>query len=765
MPQTLTARWPHLLDATGSGLRTAHEQQRRSTLVRVALTGLGMLALFFVPSWQADQTAGSHVALHTALELMPITIATAIFAIGWEATQHRRPRPLMILAAGFLGVAALDGLHLLSDPGMPGALAANSNELSARFWLAGRVLTLLALAVVAVEQWDTTSEPSARFVWTSGALVLALGLATVAVAGPEHWSRLVDEGGNATGFRVGCETAVVASFAALGFALWHRTQPAGTLDLTRLAAAAWVLGMSEALLANLSFENHLVHFSGHVFRGIGYGLLYSAVIREGIRAPWARVRASEQHLETLVREKGAILDNVNVGVCFVRDGRYHLVNRAFEQMFGCAASELLDQPLDTIVPRGEASPLGLSSLASLLASRGESSGGVALTNRAGRHMMVQVSGRPLDATEPARGSIWCLEDITERMSAEAHLEEALIDANQHARSLEEINQTSEWLLAAHDESEAFRIIARAAERLFATRGYVGVARGQTHALEVACSWGEWGTQLPRPFPREACWALRLHQAHAVVPGDGRMPCTHVDHPSVNGSLCVPLSAETQGLGLLFLERPDGPEAALGSWRRQVDTFAATIRSALANLRLRQVLHDQATHDALTGLCNRRTLDETLPRELHRAQRSQEPLTVAMLDLDHFKKLNDTHGHAAGDVALETVARLLEENLRFSDLACRFGGEEFVVVLPNSTAAQARVRLDAVRHRIANHDFRHLGHSVGPLTVSVGLAEAPRHGQSSEELLREADRALYAAKDAGRNCTRVVDDVEETRPAC
>jgi len=167
--------------------------------------------------------------------------------------------------------------------------------------------------------------------------------------------------------------------------------------------------------------------------------------------------------------------------------------------------------------------------------------------------------------------------------------------------------------------------------------------------------------------------------------------------------------------------------------------------------LREALHEQAIRDPLTGLLNRRYLDETLPRELMRAQRERRPLSIVMLDLDHFKRVNDTWGHEAGDMVLVHLAIALKQHLRSSDLACRFGGEEFIVLMPGATLVEARERIEQIAERIRNTPIQ-LAHVTLPaVTFSAGLAQSGVHGDSAEALLRAADHALYAAKKAGRDC--------------
>lgn len=161
------------------------------------------------------------------------------------------------------------------------------------------------------------------------------------------------------------------------------------------------------------------------------------------------------------------------------------------------------------------------------------------------------------------------------------------------------------------------------------------------------------------------------------------------------------------------------------------------------------LQEQAIHDPLTGLLNRRALEDSLGRELIRATRQRDPLSLIICDLDHFKAVNDSHGHLAGDEVLKKFAALLKEQTRGSDICCRYGGEEFVLVCPRMTQAKAAERAELLRERCAALPFIFSGKLL-PVTASFGVASFPQHGNTGDQLIRAADRALYAAKDAGRN---------------
>ena len=160
---------------------------------------------------------------------------------------------------------------------------------------------------------------------------------------------------------------------------------------------------------------------------------------------------------------------------------------------------------------------------------------------------------------------------------------------------------------------------------------------------------------------------------------------------------------------------------------------------------------QVIRDPLTGLFNRRFLEESLEREISKANRQNAPLGLIMLDADHFKLFNDTYGHLAGDVVLKHLGNLLMKNSRREDIACRYGGEEFVLVLPGTDRKVARQRAEDLRIMVENGDPIHHRSKILPnITISLGIALLPDHGKSAVELITEADKALYQAKDEGRN---------------
>jgi diguanylate cyclase (GGDEF)-like protein len=254
------------------------------------------------------------------------------------------------------------------------------------------------------------------------------------------------------------------------------------------------------------------------------------------------------------------------------------------------------------------------------------------------------------------------------------------------------------------------------------------------------------------FAPEDCWALRRGRPHLAEPGGLSPPCRHAAGPEGLTHFCLPLSAQSEALGVLTLRGESIPEGR----KRTAQSLSDHIALALANLRLRETLRSQSIRDALTGLHNRRHMEESLERELRRAARAQYAVGVLMIDLDYFKHFNDTFGHAAGDTALKEVGLTLRAQIRGGDIACRYGGEEFVVILPEAGLEASRKRADDLRESVRHLNIRHEGQAMGAITLSVGVAVFPLHGASATDLLRAADAALYLAKQGGRDRVVVVE---------
>jgi diguanylate cyclase (GGDEF)-like protein len=266
----------------------------------------------------------------------------------------------------------------------------------------------------------------------------------------------------------------------------------------------------------------------------------------------------------------------------------------------------------------------------------------------------------------------------------------------------------------------------------------------------ACHWLEPVHSRPE-FSALSCWALRRGVPHRPAGASIDVPCDHVDRPegAPLDTLCLPLIAQRETLGLLYLEPKDTQGDSLTGPEIYLDILAENIGLAVANLQLRETLREMALADPLTGLPNRRQLDQLLEVQLAQAERLGRDLGCLMVDVDHFKRFNDVHGHDAGDMILREVGRVLATSTREAGLAFRYGGEEFMVLLPGFSADQASTRAEEIRQWIADLQLGSEAGNLGPVTVSIGVAITPLHCPP-DRLVRTADAALLRAKAMGRD---------------
>ena len=257
-----------------------------------------------------------------------------------------------------------------------------------------------------------------------------------------------------------------------------------------------------------------------------------------------------------------------------------------------------------------------------------------------------------------------------------------------------------------------------------------------------------------------CWAVqrkRVHLSHSDAPGS---VCAHIQLPEgldVLSSACIPLTAQGDSLGWLYLST-----SGHGSFPKLAVAIAAAeqLSLALANLKLRQHLSDLSVRDPLTGLFNRRYLTESLGREMTRCKRRNSSLAVLMLDLDHFKVFNDTLGHQAGDALLVAFSRLLQKSVRNEDIACRLGGEEFILIMPEMDQEVAIRRATELLQATRELSVMHEGQILPQITVSIGIAVFPQHSTDLDHLIGCSDTALYQAKHEGRDRYAIAENLSK-----
>lgn len=289
------------------------------------------------------------------------------------------------------------------------------------------------------------------------------------------------------------------------------------------------------------------------------------------------------------------------------------------------------------------------------------------------------------------------------------------------------------------------------------RGAMYLFRASRNLVEVISHWNEPNALVSaKSFPPEECWALKSGRPHIMRSPDD-VSCGHIDVRVTEAAVCVPMNSHGEAIGVMVVEGSTEQldEARLDLIFRLVDQ----IGMSLATLRLQQQLRDQSFRDPLTGLFNRRYLEATIEKDVSRADRYRHSIGLVEIDIDHFKSINDRYGHDAGDLVLKNTSDTLRRHARTEDIACRYGGEEFLLVLSgasqNTTCERAETVRLAVEKQVATLAN---GTSVTGTTISLGIAMYPTHGETWQAAVGVADQALYRAKDQGRNRVVVADPV-------
>jgi diguanylate cyclase (GGDEF)-like protein/PAS domain S-box-containing protein len=531
--------------------------------------------------------------------------------------------------------------------------------------------------------------------------------------------------------------------------------------IRRVVTGVLIFNFGVVLVARLFSASADIHSKLGLFMLIisATGLIVGSEVSERERAV-ADLSKQTDYLDSLIQ-------NSPLGIVVLdQQGRVELANPAFEALSLYDQNELHSADIDRLLSSNESpkDEKGADIIPRVFA-------GEALRVQApwrrkdGTIIQVRINAVPLMLKGRVQGAYEICQDISDDVNATAAREKhaAFLDrlVKQLQRRTSEmglLNEMRDWLENCETESEAGLVVAESAPRLFpeCLSGTLYLFKSERELAEASVSWGK--SSLSEPiFAAEKCWALRRGRAHWDEPGAAAIRCSHLK-PTNSSCLCLPLTVQGTTQGVLHLEFPyetasHGESDAQGlraCRERLAISVAGHIATYLSSLRLRETLREQSVRDPLTGLFNRRFMEESLDAELHRARRNREPVSVLLLDLDHFKRFNDTFGHDAGDLVLRSAADLFRGFFRRGDICCRYGGEEFAVILPRSSSPFAAVQANALRTELKRLLLHYEGQTLEPVTFSAGIATFPEHGRTAASLLSVADKCLYESKSQGRD---------------
>jgi diguanylate cyclase (GGDEF)-like protein/PAS domain S-box-containing protein len=650
--------------------------------------------------------------------------------------------------------------------------------------LAAMGSTIFGVTSLVLDHTITRSDYwSAAFGWFIGDMVALLALAPFLLIhvlpwvrknlAPQSTSLAAPHPAQVNVFHLAEGFAQVAGILAILWIMFGRTLAPFQLFYLCFVPIIWVAmrnGIERAVIAILMLDFGIVaalHFYPAVPNVLAkVGLLMLVVSATGLIVGSAV--SERQYIGRELQQRtiylNSLIENSPFGIAVLdQAGRVDLCNLAFRRLFGYERSLVIGKKLDSLISCNQ--PDDLLELSPRVYAGQSVEGSTRRARNDGTLVDVEVHAVPLIIDGQVRGAYALYNDISDAIKAAHEREE---QGNILKRSLTELQsrtsemtlliELSDMLQCCASLEEAYSVITQFGKKLFypESSGSLSVFKSSRNLLESAGAWGAAPSPLAT-FPPDACWALRRGKPHWSTGSSAELVCDHLkNYLGANDGLCVPMVAQGETIGVLQLQIATTSESKLSNENNQVvlqriaSSAAGQIALSIASLRLREALKDQSIRDPLTGLYNRRFMQESLERELLRARRTNRPFTVMFIDIDHFKRFNDSFGHDAGDLVLQVFAKALTNFFRGGDIICRYGGEEFALVLPDSSLKDAEKRGNDLRVEIKKLSITHRNTVLDPITFSVGLSAFPEHGSTTEELFRIADKCLYDSKNQGRD---------------
>lgn len=451
-------------------------------------------------------------------------------------------------------------------------------------------------------------------------------------------------------------------------------------------------------------------------------------------------------------------------VCANAAGQTIWVNEQFTRLTGYTLEEMVGRTPGSVLQGPNTDPATVVEIRGAIALRMQITREILNYRKDGSPYWIKITISPLfDENDSLTGFISIERDVTAYRELIDQAASASEQERQNSKSLRLIGQMSGWLFSAQSLEELVAIIAESMAHIFPhADGTLYLYSNSRDCLEYAGGWG--GPKITdHHFRPDECWSLRRGRSYAFGVHEISMPCSHViNSPGVYA--CITIIAHGDTIGLLhfdFYRLPargltDAQKTRLEQKLEIAQICVEQISLATAIVRLQTELRHQSVKDALTGLWNRRWFLEMAESELRRTTKSNRPMCLVMLDVDHFKRFNDEHGHDAGDTALKVFSTYLSEIDHEGVYAARFGGEEFALLCANLECEEAVQLVDALRERVSRAPILHAGQRLPSLSFSAGVAKAEA-AADLRTLITCADKALYAAKAAGRHQTLIFDE--------
>ncbi len=672
-------------------IHPSHQPQARRLLLSVALLLLLALLASFWPMPASTRGLASYLPLHSALETLAITLAALIFGLVWSLRREALPRNVLLLGAGFLGVALFDFSHMLSYSGMPDYVTPSGIDKAIAFWLTARFLGALALLAAALP-WGR--ERTRLSHWILLALVLAVVAAVHALVllRPQWLPPFFEPGQGLTLYKLGCEYALIAlNLLTATLLLPHLRRPR-QFHTSGLFAAACTMALGEFFFTLYANVTDIYNLLGHLYKALAYFFLYNALFAETVRCPYALLHHSERQLQATLSALPDLLFELD------GQGRYLQVHTHQHQALSAPGPQLLGRSVHEAMPAEPAATV-LAAIAEARAHGVSHGKTIALTVQNGSRSWFELSvARQAGAPGQEESFLVLSRDVTAREQTEHELHK---------------------LWHAVEQSPVTIVITDLQARI----QYVNQAFTRSSGYSAAEAQGQNPRLLQSGKTPAGTYRAMWHQLSQGKPWQGEIINRRKDGAEYTEQVHISPVRDAQG---------------------QVTHFLAHKEDITERKQAAERIQKLTQHDPLTGLPNR----SLLGTEFTHLSQQAKPLAVLWLNIDHFKDVNDALGHHMGDLLLLEITRRLRDHVKGQDLISRHAGDSFIALLPatgeHGAATLAQRLLGLLAQPLS------LGAEEISITVSIGIALFPSDGQEFETLLQRAETAMYRAKQEGRN---------------
>lgn len=800
-----------------------------------------ILSAFFLlapllPSTHVVVSSELYLPIHMALESFSMMVAALVFAVGWTAFAPGQPRNIVVLACGFLAVALMDFAHMLSYAGMPDLITPSGAEKAINFWLAARFTAAGALLIATFASWRSPADRTFRYLALTLTLLLVAATYVIGIYFQDELPHTFVPGVGLTPLKINLEYALAAAHFLIAWRILAAKFCSETVDPSWFAGGVWILGLGELFFTLYVDVSDTFNLLGHIYKVIGYALIYRAIFVSSVRAPYERLHESQRALAKSEEQLRTILDTLPIGIAWASGERDRLeyANQKFSETFGYTLADVptLAAWCNAACPEPEHRRQFVARWNEAVERAARHNDEIAplearITCKNGEVKDVIIAGRIVLGRVLAS-----FNDVTQRKRAEADMREnatrlrlalmasgqgvydydlrsgAIVVSEEYARMLEfdpaTFRESHENFFARMDPADRERVEKRFRDHL---AGVIPEYRAEfrTHTASGAwksimsvgavVQWDERGQPLRFVGMHTDITAQKRADEHmrlaasifentreVIVVTDAQASIISVNRAftdvtgysadEVIGRSPRLLHSELQDdafyqqmwdaifntgywQGELWNRRKDG--ALYPCWETittlrddhgDIINFVSISSDISKYKEAEDRIRRLAYFDPLTGLPNRTLLRDRAEQALAHAQRHDCDVALLFVDLDHFKTINDSLGHTIGDGLLQKLGERLQNLLRDTDTVGRLGGDEFLIVLSeldaNSTAKIAQKLLAAMAD-----PFEIQRHSL-VITLSIGISLSPRDGANFDELLKNADAALYRAKESGRN---------------